>query len=242
LPVDDEGLSTRAGEAIPRPRIETLSDVIFGLALSISVIPLLSGKPGNLYDLTGSLLGFGWAFMILALVWVRYTRIMSVLPIETGRMVGANLIMLFLVSIEPYLYNLINESFSSGATLGAGTTTSLYAVDMGAIFTVSAFFLYELTNEERKLLPRRLLKGYRLLAYGSLAAAALFFVSVLPVFWNYAILGIQVRFVLWMGTFFVMMVRRGVERRTQGANAGQALAEAGRPLAHLTCPDEGPAR
>jgi hypothetical protein len=69
-----------------------------------------------------------------------------------------------------------------------------------------------------------LLKGYRLMAYGSLTAAALFFVSVLPVFWNFEVLGIQVRFVLWMGTFFVTVVRRGVERRSGGANSEQAVA------------------
>ena len=223
----DSGFSARTGEAFPRPRIETLSDVIFGLALSISVIPLLSGHPGSLYDLTSSLLGFGWAFVILALVWVRYTRIMSVLPIETGKMLGANLVMLFLVSIEPYLYNLINESFSSGTTLDTGTTTSLNAVDMAAIFMVTAYFLYELTDEERKLLPKKLLKGYRLMGYGSLAAGALFLISTLPVFWTFSILGIQARFIFWMGTFAVMVVRRGVEGRTKAANPGQAAAEAG---------------
>ena len=220
-----EGRPANTGEAIPRPRIQTLSDVIFGLALSISVIPLLSGKPSNLSDLAGSILGFGWAFLILALVWVRYTRIMSVLPIETGGMVGANLFLLFFVSIEPYLYNLIYSSYGSGATLEPGTATSLYALDMSAIFLVTAYFLGELTKEERKLLPKRLLKSYRLQGYGSLAAAVLFLVSIFPAFWSLDILGIPTRFMLWMGTFFVMIVRRGVERRTE-ASTGQVVAEA----------------
>ena len=223
----DGTISTRTREAIPRPRIETLSDVIFGLALSISVIPLLSGKPSNLVDLAGSLFGFAWAFLILALVWVRYTRIMSVLPIENGRMVGANLFMLFLVSIEPYLYNLITNSYSRGSSLDTGTATSLYAADMGAIFLVSAYFLRELTKEERELLPRRLSKGYRLMGYGSLAAAALFFISILPVFWSVSIMGFPMRFILWMGTFFVMVVRRGIEGRPEPANPRRAVAEAG---------------
>ena len=232
----EERVSAKKIEAIPRPRIETLSDVIFGLALSISVIPLLSGKPSNLTDLAASLLGFGWAFLILALVWVRYTRITSVLPIETGRMVGANLFMLFLVSIEPYLYNLIANSFNSGTTLDTGTTTSLYAVDMCAIFIVTAYFLLELTNDARKLLPGRLRRSYRLEAYGSLAAAALFIISVLPVFWSFDILGIKTRFILWMGTFVVMVVRRGVERRTKGPNPRHSFAEASAPGPDITGP------
>ena len=222
----DKGLSARTREPVPRPRIEMLSDVIFGLALSISVIPLLNGKPSDLSALTGSLLGFAWAFVILALVWVRYTRIMSVLPMETERMLGANLLMLFLVSIEPYLYNLITDSYGLAPTLGTSTSTSLYAVDMAAIFIVTAYFLYELTKEERKLLPRGLLRGYRLMAYGSLSAAALFLISILPIFWSFSILGLQARFIIWMGTFAVMVVRRGVEGRTKGAHEERAPAEA----------------
>ena len=223
----DQALTARSREAVPRARIQTLSDVIFGLALSISVIPLLSGKPSNLYDLAGSILGFGWAFLILALVWVRYTRILSVLPVETGRMVGANLLLLFLVSIEPYLYNLISSSYAQGATLDVSTATSLYAVDMSALFLVTAYLLAELTKEERKLIPRMLLRGYRLQAYGSLAAAALFLISTIPVFWTFEVLGVPIRFILWMGTFFVMVVRRGVERMSMGADSAQAVAEAG---------------
>ena len=218
----DAGLPADAREAIPRPRIQTLSDVIFGLALSISVIPLLSGNPTSLSDLAGSILGFGWAFVILALVWVRYSRIMSVLPIETGRMVGANLALLFFVSIEPYLYNLINSSFVSGTTLDPGTATSLYAADMSAIFVVTAYFIGELTKEERRLIPTRMLWSYKLQGYGSLAAAALFLISIIPIFWTLDIQGLPIRFVLWMGPFFVMVVRRGIERRTGEANPGKA--------------------
>jgi uncharacterized membrane protein len=224
----NETQPARTGEAIPRPRIQTLSDLIFGLALSIGAISLLGGRPSNLPDLLGSLLGFGWAFVILALVWVRYTRIMSVLPIETNTMVGMNLLLLFLVSIEPYLYNLISNSFVlPGASIGSGITTSLYAGDMTGIFLVIAYFLFELTKEERNLLPRRLLRGYRLMAYGSIAAAALFLVSIIPVFWSVDILGIQTRFIFWMGTFVVMVIRKGVEGRTKGANPGQPVAESG---------------
>ncbi|HUI23210.1 MAG TPA: TMEM175 family protein [Nitrososphaerales archaeon] len=208
---------SKTGEAIPRPRIQTLSDLIFGLALSIGALSLLNAAPKNLFDLAESLLGFGWAFVILALVWVRYTRITSVLPIETGMMVGANLFLLFLVSIEPYLYNLINSS------LDRGITTSLYAADMGALFLVMTFFLGELTKEERKLIPRSLLTSYRLQAYGNLAAAALFLISILPVFWIWDIQGVPMRFVLWMGTFFVMVVRRGVERRAKVENPQMAV-------------------
>ena len=98
--------STKSG-AVPRPRIQTLSDLIFGLALSIGAIALLSQKPTDLFELGSLLLSFGFSFLILASIWLRYTRIMSALPLQTGRMIGANMLLLFLVSVEPYLFNLI---------------------------------------------------------------------------------------------------------------------------------------
>jgi uncharacterized membrane protein len=204
----------RLNETIPRPRIQTLSDLIFGLALSIGAIALLSDKPSSIISLATSLLGFGWAFVILALVWVRYTRIMSVLPVETGRMIGANMLLLFLVSVEPYLYNLITISFAPlPGQLDSGITTALYAIDMGSIFLIIAYFTHELTIEERKLIPRELVRNYRLQRNTTIVSAALFLVSTLPIFWSFAIFGFQVRFILWMGTFLVWVVRREVERR-----------------------------
>jgi uncharacterized membrane protein len=204
----------RLNETIPRPRIQTLSDLIFGLALSIGAITLLSEKPSSIIGLAGSLVGFGWAFLILALVWVRYTRIMSVLPVETGRMMGANMLLLFLVSVEPYLYNLISLSFVPlPGQLDSGITTALYAVDMGLMFLIIAYFTHELTIEEKRLIPRELLRNYRLQRSATIVSAALFLFSTLPIFWSFVVFGLQARFILWMGTFLVWIVRREVERR-----------------------------
>jgi uncharacterized membrane protein len=201
-------------DTIPRPRIQTLSDLIFGLALSIGAITLLSAKPTSVMELAGSLLGFGWAFLILALVWVRYTKIMSVLPVETGKLIGANMLLLFLVSIEPYLYNLITISSGSlPGQLNSGTTTALYAADMASIFLIIAYFTNELTIEERKLIPRKLLWSYKLQRNATIATGILFLVSTLPIFWSFSVLGLQVRFILWMCTFIAWIARRELERR-----------------------------
>ncbi len=105
---------------MPRPRIQTLSDLIFGLALSIGALSLISEKPADLLSLGNSLLGFGFAFAILAMIWVRYTRIMSVLPVEGGSVLRVNLLMLFLVSVEPYLFNLVTSSGELGSGVASG--------------------------------------------------------------------------------------------------------------------------
>jgi uncharacterized membrane protein len=211
----------RLSETIPRPRIQALSDLIFGLALSIGAITLLTEKPSSVNDLAVSLLGFGWAFCILALVWVRYTRVMSVLPVETGRIVGVNMLLLFLVSVEPYLYSLIAVSFVPlPGPLDSGVTTALYAADMGSMFLIIAYFTHELTIEERKLIPKELFKSYRLQRNTTIVSAALFLVSTLPIFWSLTIFGYQVRFILWMGTFVVWIVRRELERRMKSSSIG----------------------
>src|SRR5216683_7535019 len=98
----------------PRPRIQSLSDLIFGLALSIGALNLITSKPTDTSILFGSIATFGFSFLILIFVWFRYTEVMSVLPVETGRTRALNTAMLFLVAIEPYLFNQI--SFGLGST------------------------------------------------------------------------------------------------------------------------------
>ncbi len=209
---ESESQHRTLSEAIPRPRIQALSDLIFGLALSIGALTLLSEKPSGIIDLASSLLGFGWAFLILAIVWVRYTRIMSVLPVETGRIIAANMLLLFLVSVEPYLYNLIPASYTT-LQLDSGITTALYALDMGLIFLILSYFAHELTIEERRFVPKELLWRYRMMRNSTSIAAALFLISTLPIFWSLNILGFQVRFILWMGTFSTWIIRKELEGR-----------------------------
>jgi hypothetical protein len=86
---------------------------------------------------------------------------------------------------------------------------------MGSIFLIIAYFTHELTIEERNLIPKGLIRSYRLQRDTTVVSAALFLVSTLPIFWSVAVLGLQLRFILWMGTFVTWIVRREVERRRQ---------------------------
>jgi uncharacterized membrane protein len=203
--------STR--DSIPRPRIQTLSDMIFGLALSIGAATQLNQKPGNVFAIAYSLLSFGFAFLILALVWFRYSRIMSVLPLESGRVVAANMILLFFVSAEPYLYNLmVNSSYSPPpGQLNSSVTTSLYALDLGALMLILAYFIHELTIEERRLIPKAMTRGYRLTMYTTVISASMFLVSALPIFWSVVVTlspVITLRYVMWNGVWVANWGRR----------------------------------
>jgi len=200
-------------EGIPRPRIRALSDMIFGLAISIGAWSQLTQKPGSMAVIGYSLLSFGFAFLVLALVWLRYSMVMSVLRIESTALVAANMILLFLVSAEPYLYNLMNISayVPSPGELNSAYTSAFYALDLGALMIILAFFTHELTKEEKRPVPRELLRSLKLTIYTSIIAAAIFFLSALPVFWSIIVIQsptVPLRYIMWCGVFVANIGRR----------------------------------
>ena len=118
----------------PKSRIESLSDLIFGLALSIGALILIGQSPSDFGQLIQSILFYAFSFLILISVWYGYTRTMSVLRIETASLVKLNILLLFLVSIEPFLFNqLINPNSSL-----AENVSILYALDLGGLFVIQA--------------------------------------------------------------------------------------------------------
>ena len=207
----DEDLSVQPSRSgsVPRPRIQTLSDLIFGLALSIGAIALLAQKPTGLVNLGALLLSFGFSFLILASIWLRYTRIMSALPLQTERMIGANMLLLFLVSVEPYLFNLIGSG-----SIDLGTITAVYAVDLGSMNLILAYFTHVLTIEEKSLIPNSLVRTYRLQRNSTLITAAIFLVSALPQLYI-MVFGFPLRFELWIATLGMYSVRRKIQTTTK---------------------------
>jgi uncharacterized membrane protein len=184
---------SRHRQPVPRPRIETLSDLIFGLALSIGALTLIGKTPTKAADVEIAVLGFGFSFLILISVWLRYTSIMSVLPVETGVVVLLNIVLLFLVSIEPYLFSLLNS-----AELAVYDYASvLYALDLAGLMAILALFTHMLTIEERKLIRPELLGRQRMIRNVLFFSTVLFLISALPQFWSLKFQGMPVRIWFW---------------------------------------------
>lgn len=207
----------------PRPRIQTLSDLIFGLALSIGALALIGQQPTSAQQVYVALGQYGFSFIILVGVWRAYSNIMSVLPVETGRMTSLNVILLFLVSIEPYLYNLVLV-FTDENWNGVSTVFSL---DLGLMFLILAIFSHSLTNEERKLVPQNLLRKWRIVRDFQLLAALIFIASMAPIFYTTIAFSIPVegssrnmpvRGVLWILNLLLGWIRRPVEALTSRTN------------------------
>ena len=200
----------------PRPHIQTLSDLIFGLALSIGAITLIGHQPTNAQQVFVAVGLYGFSFLILVNIWRAYSNTMSTLPFETGGLVNLNIILLFLVSIEPYLYYQVmvftNENWN-------GVSTA-FALDLGLMYLILAFFSHTLANEEKKLVPSNLLKKFRVKRNMQLLVSAAFFLSIAPIFYSTnafslsvegASRGVPVRAALWIFILFLSLLRHPLE-------------------------------
>ena len=91
----------------------------------------------------------------------------------------------------------------------------MYAVDLGLMNLILAYFTHMLTIEEKSLIPSSLVRTYRLQRNSTIITAAIFLVSALPQLYI-LVLGFPLRFELWIATFGMYFVRRKMqtERKT----------------------------
>jgi uncharacterized membrane protein len=186
----------------PRPRIQGLSDLIFGLALSIGAIQLVGTSPQNNTDLLVSLSAFGFSFLILMNVWNRYTTIVSAVPVETAGMIRLNMLLLFFVAIEPYLFNLLTRS-----TIGE-LVSAYYAVDLGGMNLVLAYFAHLLVTTKKNPLPPEEVRRFRFSRNVFIIVGLLFLVSASPGLWIPSLLGEPLRVLIWVLAFPIIWVSR----------------------------------
>jgi hypothetical protein len=210
--------------AHPKPRIESLSDLIFGLALSVGALSLLSKPPNTPAEVTSDILAFAFSFLILIYVWMSYTRIMSVLPLETRTTLVLNILMLFLVVVEPYLFYLVTLLGHAGEHGIIDYASVIYALDMGGLMAILGFFEHELSVEEKGLLPQELLPKHRRARNALFLSAALFFVTALPQFWYWQIGNTPVRFYLWFAPLAVTSISRNIEGRRKPSKIPPSIA------------------
>jgi len=200
----------------PRPRIAALTDLVFGLALSIGAISLISKQPANAPDLYLAIAGFGFSFLILIQIWFRFTEIMSILPLETTGTRVLNTLLLFLVALEPYLFNNLGFFFVTGQIPGPlGVASTVYAMDIGSIYGILAMFTNILATEEKKLVAPDLLKKYKFSRNLEIAVAVIFLFSAIPEFWI-----LNLRYFFWATTFFVFRggsILRGWRKRSHSS-------------------------
>ncbi len=185
-------------KADSKSRIESLSDLVFGLALSIGAISLFANPPSTTGALQADVLEFGFSFLILISVWSRYTNLMEVLKIETRGSLVLNIVLLFCVSLEPYLLNQVDTHTAMGGGGLLDYSSILYAIDMAAMMFILAVLTHQVTMEGTDSMPSDSLGKYRRLRDYSVLWGVLFLLTILPQFWALRLLGTPLRFYFWI--------------------------------------------
>lgn len=189
-----------------RIRIESLSDLVFGLALSIGSLVLIGKAPQSGQDLAVNILLFGFGFLVVVMIWLGYSRTMAVLPGEAPSALYFNLILLFCVALAPYLFYVLSSS-PTDDVLNAGSVA--YALDVGFMFLLLAALARLVVKGEEKarsgghsLVHPVVIKRFRAIMKAEIAGGLIFVVSSLPVFWVNTPVGF-LRFILWYSAFVI---------------------------------------
>jgi uncharacterized membrane protein len=191
----------QAGEKRPRPRIETLADLIFGLSLSIGSITLLTSPPKSALDIGSHIAAFAFTFLILITCWIIYTSFMSVLPVETNSITILNVALLLLVAIIPFLLNstevpnpILNDTDAAAIM---DFSSSLFAIDLAGILAILAAYAHIISIEEKKLVAPELARTFRSGRDRMAMLALIMLISIAPQFWSWTIFGTPTRIYVW---------------------------------------------
>ena len=206
------------GYARPRPKIETLVDLIFGLSLSIGAVALITvSAPSSTAEINRRLLAFIFTASFLITNWMVYTYQMSVLPVETNFVIYMNVVMLILVATVPYL--LYNVEFANPSltpqeySVIQDYASSLFAVDLAAILAILASFSHIISIEEKRLVAPGLAKSFRQSRNVQAILSMIVLISLDPIFWDLSLFGVQLRLYIWVIPIIVYWVRRSVQSR-----------------------------
>jgi uncharacterized membrane protein len=198
-------------------RIESLSDLVFGLALSIGSLEFLSSPARDPLGLATNLVFFGFSFFILVFTWLGYSRTMAVLPRETETSLYLNLLLLFLTAIEPYLFYVLVTSPPTPPD--ADVASVFYALDVGGLFLVQAALsrLVILEDLQSKILKQEIIDPeiigrFRRVTFAEIVIGLFFIVSTLPIFWEIKTPIGQARFIFWWSSFAVFFIIRSKAR------------------------------
>ncbi len=182
-------------------RIESLTDLVFGLALSIGALLLASTSVTTPSAFVGNILSYAFGFLILVFVWFRYTLIESALKFSTRSIILLNILLLFFVSIEPYLFNILKSPISSDAIINI--SSSIYAFDMGSIMIILGILTYIVIKQ--KVITKKL-NHYKQQILANFIIGVIFFISILPFFWSFEVYGIKGRFFIWLVSFPIIYI------------------------------------
>jgi uncharacterized membrane protein len=113
-------------------RLEAFTDGVLAIAITIMVLELKVPRGGSLGDLAGSaptLLAYVFSFVNVGLYWNNHHHMLNATEHVDGRVLWANLFLLFWLSLVPFAIRWLDESgFAAGATAAYGVILGMAAV------------------------------------------------------------------------------------------------------------------
>ena len=198
--------------------IGSISDVVFGLALSIGSLILVSQTPSTGHALALGIFYFGFSFLAVILVWLAFRRITVILPYETQATLTVNVALLFCISIEPFLFYVMVTPNAIGAD-----ASMAFGVDFGVMMLLLSALGYLLLQEEQGDTQHRIASDVIARIDRStvfhIVIGAIFLVSASPVFWTIQLAGAAVRYDFWylgMVWIFAAQARSAASARGRG--------------------------
>jgi hypothetical protein len=186
--------------------MEVLSEIVFGLALSVGALALVGNPPTSPGTLYTALATFGFSFLILILVWLAYSRLRSVGTFEGGWSLRLNVVLLFTVSIEPFLFDLLVKSNQSAAFQAA--VSQAYGIDIGVMIGVLGLLDLYFLAAPRLVLTPGVRRRLRLDGINRWVVAGIFFVGTAPIFWQVHIETQPIRIVIWVVGLLILLAAR----------------------------------
>jgi hypothetical protein len=209
--------------------LESLSDLIYGLSLSIGAISLVitNNQSSSASDINRNILQFLFVFLILITSWIIYTSDMSVLPIETRLVQLLNVLLLMLVATIPYLFDQVVSTFNPSSVQDYASI--LFTADYAGTLLIMAVFSHVIAQEEEHLVDGAIMIRMRRVR-NRLSILTVIVLLSLAAPWDWLFLGVHVRFFIWLVpiiSFWFNRMRRSPFGLQREGEARTALFERG---------------
>jgi uncharacterized membrane protein len=185
-----------------KKRIEDLSNLVFGLALTLGAITLVKPEQDSFYLLLVTLVQFGLSFAVILWIWRIYNALVPEQDMQKRGRLALNVLLLFLVVVEPFLLS-VSLSYSSGK--------SAYAIDLGITLLILGLFTHYAISDN-KLTPDEATK-HRMRSNRNLTffCSGIFFASLIP----QLLLdngGADIQSLMWLSALAIGVVGRNLRR------------------------------
>jgi uncharacterized membrane protein len=181
---------------VEKKDIEDLSNIVFGLALTVGTLTLIKPSEDSFTELISILGNFGLSFLVLLWFWWLYNRTMKDMAMDRQVKYVLNIVLLFLVIIEPYLLTIV--STVSGATA--------YAINLGtAMMIFVAFWHLKLkeTSPSDEVKRQTLRRGRNTMILSALVFYASTLLQLFPIIASSGLQGL-----IWLMVLVLAMVYR----------------------------------